>query len=105
MEIYLFVAMFLLYLVMAVFTSKQLMRRLWLASFLIAFAITGVALSFLRFENQDIMMNAAELSWYYILYLFAAIMFVLGIINLWIFRRAAWRILFEDKEDNYNEKN
>ena len=66
---------------------------LFTLAFIAAFAVTSVALSFLRFTNQDVMMNAAELGWYYILYLFASIMVVLGVINLWMFRRPLWDIL------------
>lgn len=36
-------------------------------------------------------MNATELSWYYILYLFASLMVVLGVINLWMFRKQVWK--------------
>ena len=86
MEIYLLVTLVLVYVLTVFMIKKHSRQRLWLIAFMIAFVITGVALSFLRFTNQDIMMNAAELSWYYILYLFASIMIafvvICGIIGL-----------------------
>jgi len=94
MEIYLLAAMLLLYIVTAVALNKNLLRKIWLAAFVIAFAVTVTALSFLRFGNQEVMMNAVELSWYYILYLFASIMSILGVINLWLFRHPLWDALF-----------
>lgn len=100
MEIYLFAAMVLVYIVTSLVVQKSTMQKLWLLAFIAAFAVTAVALSFLHFTNQDVMMNAAELSWYYILYLFASIMVVLGVINLWMFRRPLWDILSGRDDDN-----
>jgi len=99
MEIYLFAAMALVYVVTSLVVRKSTMQKLWLIAFIAAFAVTAAALSFLRFTNQDVMMNAAELSWYYILYLFASIMVVLGVINLWMFRRPLWDVLFRRDDD------
>ena len=45
------------------------------------------------------MMNATKLSWYYILYLFASLMVVLGLINIWMFRRQIWNVLFTRTPD------
>ncbi len=100
MEIYLLVTLVLVYILTVFMIKKHSRQRLWLIAFMIAFAITGIALSFLRFTNQDIMMNAAELSWYYILYLFASIMIALGIINLWVFRHSIWGILFNNDDED-----
>ena len=100
MEIYLLVAMLLFYAITAVVLRGSLLRKIWLAAFMIAFIVTAAALSFLRFGNQEVMMNAAELSWYYILYLFASIMSVLGLINLWLFRHQLWNTLFSDDDDD-----
>ncbi len=106
MELYLFIALFLIYILTSLMADKAIIRKVWLAAFLISFAVTAVAVSFLRFTNQEVMMNATELSWYYILYLFASLMIVLGVINLWMFRRQVFRTLFakssveeDDKEE------
>ena len=96
MEIYLFATLIILYFVTALVLKKNVLQKLWLVSFMLTFAICAAALSFLRFSHQEVMMNAIELSWYYILYLFASIMVVLGAINLWLFRHSLYKILFCD---------
>jgi len=103
MELYLFIALFLFYILTAFIANKVLVRKLWLAAFLIAFVVTAVAVSFLHFDNQQVMMNAVELSWYYLLYLFASLMIVLGIINLWMFRKPLWN-LFTTEVDVDDDK-
>ncbi len=104
MEFYLFISLFLIYILTSLMADKVIIRKVWLAAFMISFIVTAAAVSFLRFTNQEVMMNAAELGWYYILYLFASLMVVLGVINLWMFRKQIWKILFaktpiDDEED------
>ena len=105
MELYLFVALFLIYLLTSFMSDKAVMQKIWLAAFLLCFVITAIAVSFLRLTSQEVMMNATELSWYYILYLFASLMVVLGLINIWMFRKPIFRILLtkttkdEDNDD------
>ena len=100
MEIYLFVGLLLVYLVTALVLKKEVLRKLWLVAFMTAFAVSAASLSFLRFSHQEVMMNAEELSWYYILYLFASIMVVLGAINLWLFRHELIKVLFAEDDIN-----
>lgn len=101
MELYLFIALFLIYILTSLMANKAVIRKVFLAAFLISFVITAAAVGFLRLSNQDVMMNAAELSWYYILYLSASMMAALGVINLWMFRRQAWKVLFtKTSEEN-----
>ncbi len=99
MELYLFVALFLIYALTSLMADKFVMRRVWMGAFLVSFIVTAVSISFLRFTNQEVMMNATELSWYYILYLFASLMVVLGLINIWMFRRQIWNVLFTRTPD------
>ncbi|MBO7556334.1 MAG: hypothetical protein J6T72_02930 [Alphaproteobacteria bacterium] len=103
MEIYLFAALLFLYFITVTVLNKSVLQKLWLASFMIIFAICALSLSFLRFSHQEVMMNAFELSWYYILYLSASVMVVLGAINLWLFRRELYRILFAKCDDENND--
>ena len=100
MEIYLLSALILVYVITSFVLTGNMLRKVWFVCFAASFAVTAIALSFLRFSNQAIMMSATELSWYYILYLFATIMSVLGIINLWLFRRQLWAILFGDGSED-----
>lgn len=100
MEIYLFIGLLLVYVITVLVLKKEILRKLWLIAFMAAFAVSATALSFLRFSHQEVMMNAEELSWYYILYLFASIMVVLGAINLWLFRRDLMRVLFAEEDED-----
>ncbi len=100
MEIYLFIGLLLVYVITVLVLKKEILRKLWLIAFMVAFAVSAAALSFLRFSHQEVMMNAEELSWYYILYLFASIMVVLGAINLWLFRRDLMRVLFAEEDED-----
>lgn len=100
MEIYLFIGLLLVYVITVLVLKKEILRKLWLIAFMAAFAVSAAALSFLRFSHQEVMMNAEELSWYYILYLFASIMVVLGAINLWLFRRDLMRVLFAEEDED-----
>ena len=99
MEIYLLLAMFLVYMLTVIFLDKQKLQKIWLMVFIVVFVITASALSFWRITNQEVMMNVAAVSWYYILYLSLSLTVVLGIINLWLFRRQLWRILMNDDDD------
>ena len=72
---------------MALFVSKNVMHKIWTLAFIATFVITAVSIAFLRVNNQDVMMSASELNWYYILYLFGSLSIVLGLINVWMYRK------------------
>ena len=81
--------------------NKNVVHRIWTLAFIAAFAVTAVAIGFLRVTNQDVMMSADNLNWYYLLYIFGSMSVVLGVINLWMYRRPLWQILRNDNaEDN-----
>ena len=44
-------------------------------------------------------MSASQLNWYYMLYLFGTMSVALGVINLWMYRKALWTILFHSSDD------
>lgn len=107
MELYLFLAFILLYILMSFFVKKNVQNKIWTLAFVASFVITAVAIAFLRVNNQDVMMNANELNWYYLLYLFGSMSVVLGVINLWMYRGPLFRIFFtsgEDDDDDNDEK-
>ena len=52
MELYLFIALFLIYILTSLMADKAVIRKVWLAAFLVSFVVTAVAVSFLRFSNQ-----------------------------------------------------
>ena len=84
---------------MSFFVSKNVQRKIWTSAFIVVFVIAGISIAFLRVGNQDVMMNAGELNWYYMLYLAGSMAVVLGIINLWMYRKALLAIFFEDDTD------
>lgn len=103
MELYIFVALFLLYAVMSFVIDRRAMEKVWTFSFICSFIATSVAIGFLRLNHQDALMSVSQINWYFILYVFGSVSVVLGIINLWIYRKSLYRILFSDDEDETND--
>lgn len=100
MELYLFLAMFLIYVLTAFMVKPHVLNRIWSLAFVVCFAITAVAIAFIRISGQDVMMSANELNWYYLLYLFGSLSVVLGIINLWMYRAPIFRIFFSTPDED-----
>ncbi len=100
MEIYLLIVLIFIYLITAAMVKKPIVRRIWTLAFIAAFTITAVSIGFLRVNNQDVMMSADELNWYYLLYLFGSMSVVLGVINLWMYRKSLWQILRGEEIDS-----
>ena len=105
MDLYLFLAFILLYVLMSFFVQKNIQHKIWTLAFFAAFAVTAVAIAFLRMNNQDVMMDANELNWYYLLYLFGSMSVVLGIINLWMYRKPLFQIFFGTEEKSNDKEN
>ncbi len=94
MEIYLLIALLFIYALTAVLVKTDIMRRIWTIAYIVAFVLTMVAIAFLRGAHQDVMMTADSMNWYYVLYIFGSISAVLGVINIWMYRKALWHILY-----------
>ena len=107
MEVYLFLALILVYLLTAFTVRKVIVNKIWTLAFIVAFLITAVAIAFIRVSGQDVMMSANELNWYYLLSLFGSLSVVLGVINLWMYRKGVWKIMSAsdntDDEDDDND--
>ncbi len=103
MEIYLFLAFIILYILMAFFVSKNVQRKVWTLAFVVAFALTALSIGFLKVSSQDVMMSANELNWYYLLYLFGSMSVVLGVINLWMYRKQLFEIFFQNGTDDVED--
>ena len=107
MELYLFLSFILLYFLTSFFVKPTIQHKIWTFAFIIAFVVTSMSIGFLRVNQQDVMMSASQLNWYYMLYLFGSMAVVLGAINLWMYRKAIWKTLFtssdveEDEEEAY----
>ena len=100
MELYLLLALLLLYILTAFMVKKNVLHKIWTMAFIVAFAITAISISFIRVSGQDVMMSANELNWYYLLYLFGSLSVVLGVINLWMYRGPVWRTIVGADEDD-----
>ncbi len=93
MEIYVLAALGFIYIVSAVVGNREQVRKIWTFAFIGAGFLTAVALFALRVKHQDVMLTADNFNWYFFLYVFGALAFALGIINLWIYRRPLWEML------------
>lgn len=100
MELYLFLALLLLYILMAIFVQKNVQRKIWTLAFVVSFIITAVSIGFLHVNNQDVMMSADQLNWYYLLYLFGSLSVVIGVINLWMYRHGLIEIFTSENDDD-----
>ena len=79
--------------------NRNVVHRIWTLAFIAAFVVTAIAIGFLRVTNQDVMMSADNLNWYYLLYIFGSMSVVLGVINLWMYRKPLLQILRNDEDD------
>ncbi|MBE6467759.1 MAG: hypothetical protein E7004_04120 [Alphaproteobacteria bacterium] len=93
MELYMFFAFLLFYIITVVMLDDALRKRIWMIAFILSFVATSVAIGFIKGGKQDVMMNVEELNWYYFLYLFGMISVVMGVFNLWIYRKELWDMM------------
>ena len=103
MELYLFLALLLIYILTAFMVKKVILHKIWTLAFILVFVVTAVSIAFIRVSGQDVMMSANELNWYYLLYLFGSLSVVLGIINVWMYRRSIWKIMSASDSDDDDE--
>lgn len=103
MELYLFLALMLMYILMAFFVKKNVQRKIWTLAFVVSFVVTAVSIGFLHVNNQDVMMSADQLNWYYLLYLFGSLSVVVGVINLWMYRRGLIEIFLSSDDDDEDD--
>ena len=93
MELYLFLALLLIYILTAFMVKKVILHKIWTLAFILAFVVTAVSIAFIRVSGQDVMMSANELNW----------SVVLGIINVWMYRRSIWKIMSASDSDDDDE--
>ena len=99
MELYLFAALVLMYILMAIFVRKNVQLKVWTT----AYIVTAIAIAFLHVNRQDVMISVDQLNWYYLLYLFGSLSVVLGVINVWMFRKGLIKIFFTKSDDCDND--
>ena len=100
MEIYLLAALVFIYIMTVLMNDNATVHRIWTLAFIGAFALTAVAIIFVRIYHQTVLLGANPLNWYYLLYLFCSFAVVLGIINLWMYRSALWHIITAKSSDD-----
>jgi Na+/H+ antiporter NhaD/arsenite permease-like protein len=104
MEIFLFVALIFLYILTALTVPERIVKRVWIAAYIAAFLMTAISVMLIDEGRQSVLMEENELNWYYFLYLFGSMSAILGVINLWIYRRPLARI-FSQKDESENDGN
>jgi len=92
MEIFLFIALVFIYVLMAFAVPDLIVKRVWLLGFVSAFLLTALSILFIHTGRQTVLMQENEMNWYYFLYLFGSMSVILGVINLWIYRRGVLRL-------------
>jgi len=104
METYLFIALFFIYLITTFFLPSNIGRRIWTLSYILSFIITLIAIAYVKIYANDTLMRAGELNWYYVLYVFGSISFILGLINLWMYRKGLIKIFTAHEDDDESEE-
>ena len=98
MEIYLLIALAFIYFLTFILLPEKTQRRIWTIAYIVSFVITSIAIGYIKIYADETLMKVGELNWYYILYLFGSISIILGIINLWMYKRGLIE-LFQSSED------
>lgn len=100
MEVFLFIALFFIYVLTAFTVPQKIVKRVWILAYTAAFLITAVSIMFISTSKQTVLMQESEMNWYYFLYLFGSMSVILGLINIWIYRKDLIQIFSaEDKTD------
>ena len=95
MELYIITALFIVYIITVFALSARHRRKIWTLAFITSFALTAVAIFFIRGTTQDVMLQTNEFNWYYFVYLFGSVAIALGLLNLWIYRQSLWEMFFD----------
>ena len=99
METYLFIALIFIYALTAFLLPQSICKRIWTVAYIIACAITAAAIVFIKLYAADTLMKVGELNWYYILYVFGSLSIVLGIINLWMYKKGLISLFTSSDDD------
>lgn len=100
MEIFLFIALIFIYMLMAFTVPALINRRVWISAYAISFLITALSIFFISNDKQTVLMQESDINWYFFLYLFGAMSVMLGLINLWIYRKSLFEMFKENTETN-----
>ncbi|MBQ8677523.1 MAG: hypothetical protein IJ529_03530 [Alphaproteobacteria bacterium] len=98
MEIYLMTALVFVYIITVMTADDLMVRRIWTAAFIVASILTAASLACMRIYHQEVLLAADSWNWYYPLYLCGSAAVVLGMLNLWIYRKALWHLIHPQTE-------
>lgn len=98
MEIFLFIALFFIYVLTAFTVPEIIVKRVWILAYVSAFIITAVSIMFISTSKQTVLMQESQMNWYYFLYLFGSMSVILGIINIWIYRKDLLKIFSSSEQ-------
>ncbi len=99
MEVFLFIALFFIYVLTAFTVPVKIVKRVWIVAYTAAFLITSISILFVSSSKQTVLMQESEMNWYYFLYLFGSMSVILGLINIWIYRKDLISIFSTDEAD------
>ena len=99
METYLFIALIFIYILTAFLLPERIRLQIWTTAYILACLITATAIIFIKLYATDTLMKVGELNWYYILYVFGSISIVLGLINLWMYKKGLIEIFSGHNEE------
>lgn len=100
MEIFLFIALLFIYILMAFTVPGVIVKRVWILAYSLSFIITAVSILFISTGKQTVLMQESEMNWYYFLYLFGSMSVILGLINIWIYRKPLYHIFFGSDDES-----
>ena len=92
METYLFIALLFIYILTSFILPKQTLKKIWTLAYIVSFMITGISIFYIKLYATDTLMKVGELNWYYILYIFGSISIILGVINLWLYKKSLYTL-------------
>lgn len=80
------------YIVSFFMLSKESIRKLWMALFLIVFIVAIGTLILIHF-NTDLLGTLKDMTEIYFAYFVITFLLILGLINIWVFKSIIWRVL------------
>lgn len=80
------------YIVSFFMLSKESIRKLWMALFLIVFIVAIGTLLLIHF-NTDLLGTLKDMTEIYFAYFVITFLLILGLINIWVFKSIIWRVL------------
>ena len=98
MELFLFIALLFIYILTAFTVPEIIVKRIWILAYTSAFIITAIAIMFISSSKQTVLMQESQMNWYYFLYLFGSMSIILGLINVWIYRKELKNIFFPSEQ-------